>query len=576
MDDLRQLLTREEKDLIDDYINCNANEGSERDTARKAEVDTILFPWSEAKSGFLGKPFAEAGSLILKENINYSKSLDIIMKDIDCDPDILKFIRDVDSYFSSKWSTLTENEQKVFDCVWELLRSNYLAQNEYYGTEYTLEHPDDPTRSIIVAKKCKPVKMIGKLNSIFHFTENYEAFRLAHSRILNTKKLRGELCISIHPMDYMTMSDNECGWDSCMSWINEGSYRLGTVEMMNSPFVVVAYLTSSTPMRFFSNEWNSKKWRCLFIITPELITSVKGYPYNSHELNTIVINKLRKLYNEVEYADPEEYEYMGKTEVSLQGKRLEFHSNHMYNDFGTTTHDGCIRTYDDGQDIIYVNYSGPAECMWCGDYMDDVDDGDLVCKHCGNMHVCYECGCSFGLSELVYIDSRDIYVCDDCFNLYYKLDYVTNEYYHRDELSGIAIIPSKYKDEFEHDKLHMSNNVEIRKKWEKIFRRLPQFYVYSVRSLSKTEKEHYFNNANLHLTSDYFYSSVDFYIYEDELIEDIIKDIEVYLKETGYYYLTSDYFSTFDEIYDVVTKTLRGDPIKVQLPPSGKEPSLIF
>ena len=552
MDDLRQLLTIEEKDLIDDYINCNANEGSERDTARKAEVDTILFPWSEAKSGFLGKPFAEAGSLILKENINYSKSLDIIMKDIDCDPDILNFIRDVDSYFSSKWSALTENEQKVFDCVWELLRSNYLAQNEYYGTEYTLEYPDDPTRSIVVAKKCKPVKMIGKLNSIFHFTEHYEAFRLAHSRILNTKKLRGELCISIHPMDYMTMSDNDCGWDSCMSWINDGSYRLGTVEMMNSPFVVVAYLTSSTPMRFFDNEWNSKKWRCLFIITPELITSVKGYPYNSHELNTIVINKLRKLYNEVEYADPEKYEYMGKTEVSLQGKKLKFHSNHMYNDFGTTTHDGCISSLarNDEEDIIYVNYSGPAECMWCGDYMDDVGDDDLICKHCGRIHVCYECGCSYNVSELVYIESSDVYVCDECFNKYYRLDYVTNEYYHYDDLSGVVIVPSKYKDEFEYDKSNMDNDIEIRKKWARIFDRLPQFYIHHIDELFEEEKER-FNNANFYLTSKHFYSTADYYVYEDELTETVIKDIQLYLNETGNY---SNYFSAFDTVYKIADK----------------------
>ena len=38
------------------------------------------------------------------------------------------------------------------------------------------------------------------------------------------------------------MSDNDYGWDSCMGWMNEGEYRLGTVEMMNSPCIVVAYI----------------------------------------------------------------------------------------------------------------------------------------------------------------------------------------------------------------------------------------------------------------------------------------------------------------------------------------------
>lgn len=105
------------------------------------------------------------------------------------------------------------------------------------------------------------MKALKQLNGILHFMDDdeFEEFRICQSMCTNTTALEGKLCLSIHPLDYMTMSDNACDWSSCMSWQEDGCYRMGTVEMMNSPCVIVAYLESSHPM-YFSREatWNSK------------------------------------------------------------------------------------------------------------------------------------------------------------------------------------------------------------------------------------------------------------------------------------------------------------------------------
>ena len=74
--------------------------------------------------------------------------------------------------------------------------------------------------------------------------DEWEEIRLAHSQIFNTNKMTGTLCLSIHPLDYATASDNDNGWSSCMSWRDDGCYRMGTVEMMNSPMVICAYFAS--------------------------------------------------------------------------------------------------------------------------------------------------------------------------------------------------------------------------------------------------------------------------------------------------------------------------------------------
>ena len=52
------------------------------------------------------------------------------------------------------------------------------------------------------------------------------------------------------------MSDNNSGWESCMSWRNNGCYRRGTVEMMNSPYVIVAYLMLEELVSVLENSAN--------------------------------------------------------------------------------------------------------------------------------------------------------------------------------------------------------------------------------------------------------------------------------------------------------------------------------
>jgi hypothetical protein len=91
----------------------------------------------------------------------------------------------------------------------------------------------------------RPMRSIRKIAESYGI-EGFEHFMNKHSECLNQKSLKGTVHMSIHPMDYMTMSDNNEGWESCMSWANDGCYKQGTVEMMNSPCAVVGYLESDS------------------------------------------------------------------------------------------------------------------------------------------------------------------------------------------------------------------------------------------------------------------------------------------------------------------------------------------
>ena len=318
----------------------------------------------------------------------------------------------------------------------------------------------------------KVMKVLAKLAEICDVMPEFEAFRLEHSRMLNQKRIKGQVCISIHPFDYMTMSDNSNGWSSCMSWRNEGEYRSGTVEMMNSDCVVVAYLKSAS--EFF--EWNSKKWRCLFIVREGFISNIKAYPYQNDDIEEFVCDWLKDLCNKnlaptdnrwaFGDAEPVQYEYSHGSRSHIKYKKsgiesnfsLRFYTNSMYNDFGARDYQWGVfnpaiieELYDNS---IYCTYSGPAQCMKCGEVDICVSEPqDLTCDDCSDYRCyCDNCGCR------VYDDDAywhgDACYCPDCFNDYFNEDALTGDYEHEDDLEPIYVVPAACE---EHFKANVSN-----------------------------------------------------------------------------------------------------------------------
>jgi hypothetical protein len=296
---------------------------------------------------------------------------------------------------------------------------------------------------IVINNGCKASKILGKLAAEFNI-EGYEKFRIAHSQCLNQKQLFGELCISIHPLDYMTMSDNNCGWSSCMSWQDRGDYRQGTVEMMNSPCVVVAYLKSHENMHIGMHEWNNKKWRQLFIVTPHIITGIREYPYVSPELNGIVLQWLRELAQTNGAWGPYE-----DTTVQVKNNtlfpvasldreiRLDFYTKFMYNDFYSTHLAYLSPSIPSDYSLCF---SGVSECMECGADMSDESDqctALLVCDDCEQVYWCEECGERVSLSDTVFVDGNR--VCSYCYENYYATCELCEETHHTGNIFNVYI-----------------------------------------------------------------------------------------------------------------------------------------
>ena len=202
---------------------------------------------------------------------------------------------------------------KMFiDAYYDMLNDKYYRTNEYYNLKRLVDFTElaanvyegetceltvDLEKPIKVQHGCKNTRVLGKIADAYKLP-HFEDFRLVHSQVLNQKKLNGIMCLSIHPLDYMTMSDNNCNWESCMNWYSHGDYRIGTIEMMNSPMVVEAYLEADHPYYPIDNRswtWSNKRWRCLYIVHPDIITEIKQYPYHNEFLSKEVLGWLKEL-----------------------------------------------------------------------------------------------------------------------------------------------------------------------------------------------------------------------------------------------------------------------------------------
>ena len=393
--------------------------------------------WGEEK-----EPFYRAfnSNFILKKEVYITKPLEdmqneiaaMIHKGTDESKEAEKFYygfqKKIDELFD--WREYENSTARTV--LYSLVTNNdMLAKNVYTGRDFTLEGKYTVDgRDLRINSGAKTVKLIGKVAKALGCDEGFETYRQLHSQVLNQKRLKGNLCLSIHPMDFITMSDNDCGWSSCMAWMEEpGDYRLGTIEMMNSPYVIIAYLETGEDM-WISGEgyvWNDKKWRQLYVVTPELILGNKQYPYVNDELQGLCINWVRDLMQKTPGYGPydeEAIQLRNNNYNIVKDMRVQFnlHFNYMYNDIYDTrlayvAYDRLKDWLVEGnRDWYGKNLSGAAVCTNCGVEIEpeSVDPRSVNCHSCSGSWQCEHCHSWQSNYEPSYgVDGME--VCEYCY-----------------------------------------------------------------------------------------------------------------------------------------------------------------
>ena len=484
------LVSAQEKEAIECHINNNA------ENSLQVTIDYILREWNEQKVPLFNTIF-NGDKLILEKEVTFERSKSSILIDFENEwHDMPEEAHDfVDAFLSfcvqkrhecwghmnrflcsdAEYSINSEKESHWYRC--ERLISNTTLANNAVEEDFAIPLPkeDGTVRLYKVQEKSKPMRVLGKIRKAYGFgtEEGYRAFSVWHSQMLNDKCVRGTFCLSIHPLDYITMSENANNWSSCMSWEENGCYRSGTVEMMNSPMVIVAYLKSnecnltmpcgynSSTRHFETLDWNSKKWRTLIVVNDTGIYSVKSYPYYHKEMTQYAMKWIASLRDE-DYEAPIKFRPYNDTIVKYKDMAIRIevnpHTYRMYNDFGSTSHYMMLKTdileemyqrdYDD-KDIEFT-YSGASECMSCGalaypnSRSDITFDNEeyLVCDNCNeniSTYECEECGCTLYDEDSIWW-VNDIPLCEDCYRRLCFEDAWTGESGFLDEDNPVDLI----------------------------------------------------------------------------------------------------------------------------------------
>lgn len=377
------------------------------------------------------------GKTIIEKEITIEKDNGMLIAQFDnLISNYYKLYRYVQGLFDEVYEIKEGEDKWCYPSCWSMFDKYSLSKNafcEYYHCQKQVVFTNSRTKKVkkFMTNSSKPLKIIQWLlkeaDAPSDILEIFEEFRINHSKILQDKTIKQTFCLSVHPMDFATMSDNCNNWESCMSWQENGCYRAGTLEMLNSPHIIVGYLKSDSKNLVFDGyEWNSKIWRCLFYVDDKaIITGIKGYPFQSEELVDCGLKMIADLTNSDNswteiYSGVDSEENYGALKYP-NDIEIYYTTDQMYNDsccaefnhamFTKNYVKQCLDT-----DTDEVSLGGTAYCLNCGKEIENHEQ--LTCDDCSPHRTCINCGCQLPYfdDDDVWYDEHDNVYCSDCWH----------------------------------------------------------------------------------------------------------------------------------------------------------------
>lgn len=304
-------------------------------------------------------------------------------------------------------------------------------------------------------------KIIKDFKYYIHDKELCRRLQDKASMLIQEDKVTGTLCLSIHPLDYLSLSENTYNWRSCHAL--DGEYRAGNLSYMMDNTTVVCYLKGEdeAELPHFPAEvkWNSKKWRMLLQFSEDwsVIFAGRQYPFNSvnaldYVRDLLIYNglKIKPVYsdwsNEYITKWPSTDDDLADRYACIRDRLFGIH-NMVRNNEGSRQYNDLL--YSSFYKKPYYLWSGQTplktiptwfgstyervtsslapkfrvgadtKCICCGTTTIDLEDS-MVCEDCRNnmpeMHFCAHCGNEIDLSKDKYfIDDWDgQYYCAEC------------------------------------------------------------------------------------------------------------------------------------------------------------------
>lgn len=275
------------------------------------------------------------------------------------------------------------------------------------------------------------------------------------SMIIQEDKISGQLCFSVHPLDFLSASENTYHWRSCHAL--DGDYRAGNLSYMMDSSTIMCYLRKPKEEVNLPNfpqdvKWNSKKWRMLLFLEEDWHAMFAGrqYPFFSPSALDIVQRELIASLNltwkfwtpwyndflsefprsgqQVHYNDS----YFNDRVVALGGNPYKM--KNLVHDcakplhFNDLLHSSCYVPYYCWNrfraDTLQFNIGGAVPCPCCNGKHIITRSHSMMCDECEaelgegeNSYFAY-CGCCerrVPRDTMGYVRGLEDYVCPECF-----------------------------------------------------------------------------------------------------------------------------------------------------------------
>ena len=146
-------------------------------------------------------------------------------------------------------------------------------------------------------------KCIGKILDLYDITPaEKDSVLIKFSMLIQGVKAKGSAVLSIDPIDYITMSENNSNWESCHAM--SGCFRTGPFAYLQDCSTTISYVKPKDDCVFTYGDsktltYSNKNWRQIVLFSKELkyATQLRQYPYTSQANQSTVASIVMNILN---------------------------------------------------------------------------------------------------------------------------------------------------------------------------------------------------------------------------------------------------------------------------------------
>lgn len=245
--------------------------------------------------------------------------------------------------------------------------------------------------------------------------EGYNACFAKLADSLNPLSISRNGYLSVHPCDYLEMSNADNPWHSCHN-LDHGEYRAGTLSYMGDGSTMVFFTTSADD--FGEHTYSLPKLtRQVFAYGNGILLQSRLYPdYEDADTATTYRNLVQRALAAC----------LGAPDLWVRRTGMDYIAEYVYTDedalhYTDYTYDcyhPSVSFLQDLEDPEPLTVGSAAHCLCCGYQISDSEE--VLCYSCSDKGiVCEDCGARLDEDYAYYVGGHAycrecVYICDNC------------------------------------------------------------------------------------------------------------------------------------------------------------------